>query len=262
MVVKLTDEEYNETMTNKRMFSRDIVRSDAFLDMPPSTQALYFHLGMEADDDGFVGNAKQVQKLVGVNDDDVRLLEAKRFIIKFASGVLVVKHHRINNKWDSYNNRRTMYVEEFSQLRIKENRAYTLDEMQGIPAQTGFSLKPVFRREEKRREERKEIAKAISPLSEVKEVREDSEGNTKSLKKRDSTVMNLREKFYGGMEKLTGIRPVSNQGDYVRIKKALEYMKEREVTEMFEVAVAIGKIKTVREAFTDRAIDLKRQELV
>ncbi len=140
------------------MFSKDIVGSDAFLDMPSSSQLLYFHLGMEADDDGFISSPKRIQKYIGCNDDDLKILLSKRFLLQFPSGVVVVKHHRINNNWDSYNCKRTLYEEEFSSLSIKENKAYTLDKTQGIAVQTENRLKPVFRIEEnridkKRREE-------------------------------------------------------------------------------------------------------------
>lgn len=139
------------------MFSRDIVQSDAFLDMPVSTQALYFQLGMEADDDGFIGNPKKVIRVLGCSDDDLKILLTKRFVILFESGVLVVKHHRINNNYDKHNSKRTVYLEEFNKLFIKENKAYTLDGMQGIPAQSDYRLKPVFRLEEKRIEEKDAI---------------------------------------------------------------------------------------------------------
>lgn len=142
-------------MAQKRMFSKDIVGSDAFLDMPSSSQLLYFHLGMEADDDGFVASPKRIQKFIGCNDDDLKILLSKRFLLSFPSGVVVVKHHRINNNWDKYNCKRTVYEEEFSQLLVKENRAYTLDKTQGIPVQSAFSLEPVFRIEENRREEKR-----------------------------------------------------------------------------------------------------------
>ena len=125
------------------MFSKDIVGSDAFMDMPGSSQLLYFHLGMEADDDGFVSNPRRIQKYVGCNDDDIKILLSKRFLLQFPSGIVVVKHHRINNNWDSYNNKRSVHGEELAQLFIKENRAYTLDKKQGIPVQSGVRLKPV-----------------------------------------------------------------------------------------------------------------------
>jgi hypothetical protein len=137
-------------MANKRMFSKDIVGSDAFQDMPSSSQLLYFYLGMEADDDGFIGNPKKIARSIGMAEDDMKILISKRFVLLFPSGVLVVKHHRINNNWDKYNCKRTMYLEEFCQLYIKENKAYTTDKTQGIAVQSDNSLQTVFRIEENR----------------------------------------------------------------------------------------------------------------
>ena len=79
-------------MAEKRMFTKKIVDSDAFLDMPLSTQALYFHLNMQADDDGFVNNPKKIQRVIGASADDLKLLIAKRFVLGFESGIIVVKH--------------------------------------------------------------------------------------------------------------------------------------------------------------------------
>ncbi|HFM7009733.1 TPA: hypothetical protein ACG9XD_003061, partial [Enterococcus faecium] len=79
------------------MFAKTIIDSDAFLDMPLSTQALYFHLSMRADDDGFINNPKKIQRMVGCGDDDLKLLMVKRFILVFESGVIVIKHWKIHN---------------------------------------------------------------------------------------------------------------------------------------------------------------------
>lgn len=84
-------------MANKRMFKYEIIASDKFIDMPLSAQALYFHLCIRADDDGFVGNPKSVRRSVGASEDDLKLLIAKEFCIPFESGVIVIKHWRINN---------------------------------------------------------------------------------------------------------------------------------------------------------------------
>lgn len=83
-------------MAERRMFARAIIDSDAFLDMPLSTQALYFHLSMNADDEGFVGNPKKIQKMIGARDDDYQILVSKRFILAFPSGIIVIKHWKIN----------------------------------------------------------------------------------------------------------------------------------------------------------------------
>ena len=84
-------------MAEKRMFSTRITGSDAFLDMPLSSRCLYFHLGMEADDDGFLNNAKTIQRMIGASEDDLKLLISKSFVIMFGSGVMVIKHWNINN---------------------------------------------------------------------------------------------------------------------------------------------------------------------
>lgn len=112
-------------MAQRRMFSLQIVDTDAFMDMPLSTQALYFHLGMRADDDGFVSNARRVQKLVGASDDDLKILLMKRFIMAFESGVIVIKHWKISNYIQKDRYRPTLYKEEKATLYLKSDGAYT-----------------------------------------------------------------------------------------------------------------------------------------
>lgn len=112
-------------MAQRRMFSLQIVDSDAFLDMPQSSQLLYFHLSMRADDDGFVSNPKKIARVVGANDDDIKVLFTKRFLLAFESGVVVIKHWRIHNliRGDRYNE--TKYIDEKASLQLKENGSYT-----------------------------------------------------------------------------------------------------------------------------------------
>ena len=107
------------------MFTMKIVDSDAFLDMPMSSQALYFHLNMRADDDGFVNNPKKIQRVIGASEDDLKLLLAKRFILGFENGVIVIKHWRMHNllRKDRYNP--TQYIEQKATLEVKEDGAYT-----------------------------------------------------------------------------------------------------------------------------------------
>ena len=121
-------------MAQKRMFDKTITNNDNFLEMPDSTQNLYFHLSMEADDDGFVDNWKSIMRMTGKKEDDLKLLIAKSYIIPFDSGVIVIKHWRINNylRSDRYNE--TKYIDEKNQLSIKQNGEYTLEEKElGIP---------------------------------------------------------------------------------------------------------------------------------
>jgi uncharacterized phage protein (TIGR02220 family) len=109
------------------MFAKTIIDSDAFLDMPLTTQALYFHLSMRADDEGFINNPKKIMRMIGASDDEFRLLQAKSFIIPFESGVCVIKHWRIHNYLRNDRFKPTVYVEEKAQLAIKGNRSYTLN---------------------------------------------------------------------------------------------------------------------------------------
>lgn len=114
-------------MAERRMFTKKITESDAFLDLPTSTQCLYFHLNMAADDDGFVNSPKKVQRTVGASDDDLKLLLAKSFIISFESGIIVIKHWKMHNYIQSDRYKPTDYVEEKSMLSLKQNKAYTLE---------------------------------------------------------------------------------------------------------------------------------------
>ena len=127
-------------MAERRMFAKTIIDSDAFLDMPLSTQALYFHLSMRADDDGFINNPKKIQRMVGCGDDDLKLLMAKRFILVFESGVIVIKHWKIHNYIRNDRYKPTLYQDEKALLADKYNKAYTFaeelpkhDEKLGIP---------------------------------------------------------------------------------------------------------------------------------
>ena len=112
-------------MAEKRMFSKQIVDSDAFLEMPLSTQALYFHLSMRADDDGFLNNAKKVMKIIGANQNDYDLLVAKSFVIQFPDGICVIKHWRINNYLRKDRYTETIYQEEKSHLTVQPNGRYS-----------------------------------------------------------------------------------------------------------------------------------------
>ncbi len=113
-------------MAERRMFAKTIIDSDAFLDMPTTSQLLYFHLSMRADDDGFVNKPKSVMRMVGCKDDDLKLLFVKKFLIPFDSGVVVIKHWKIHNyiRKDTYTE--TKYKEEKASLEMDENNSYRL----------------------------------------------------------------------------------------------------------------------------------------
>ena len=115
------------------MFDKSITTSDAYLDMPVSTQNLYFHLAMEGDDDGFINSPKKIMRTIGASQDDLNILFAKKFVIPFESGVVVIKHWRIHNyiRSDRYNE--TLYKDEKALLEQDENGSYSLKNLNGIP---------------------------------------------------------------------------------------------------------------------------------
>lgn len=111
-------------MAERRMFAKTIVLSDAFLDMPMSARCLYFTLGMFADDDGFVNSPRGIMRQCGASDDDLKVLLAKKFLLAFDSGVIVIKHWRINNYLQKDRYTPTKYLEEKATLTLDENSAY------------------------------------------------------------------------------------------------------------------------------------------
>ena len=121
-------------MAEKRMFAKTIVLSDAFLDMPMSARCLYFTFGMLADDDGFVSSPKAIMRQCGASKDDLNILLAKRYVLSFESGVIVIKHWRINNYLRTDRYIETTYLEEKSMLTLDAKGAYVEAEQDfGIP---------------------------------------------------------------------------------------------------------------------------------
>ena len=114
-------------MANRRMFSNDVVGTDSFIDMPLSAQALYFQLGMQTDDDGFVSCPRKVQRMLGASDDDLKLLIAKGFLLSLGNGVIVIAHFRQHNQLRPDRYKPSLYSEERSRLFVCANKAYTLD---------------------------------------------------------------------------------------------------------------------------------------
>jgi len=120
-----------KNMAERRMFSKKIIDSDVFVDMPLSAQALYLHIGMNADDDGMVGNPKKVQRSIGASDDDLKLLIAKEFVIAFPSGVIAVKHWKVNNQIRKDRHQETIYLDEKATLLEDESNVYQLGKPNG-----------------------------------------------------------------------------------------------------------------------------------
>lgn len=113
-------------MAERRMIAKSIIKSDLFLDMPATTQNLYFHMLLEADDDGFINSPKSIMRVIGAKDDDIKVLISKQFIIPFESGVLVIKHWKIHNyiQKDRY---RPSLLPEKALLSVTANKEYVED---------------------------------------------------------------------------------------------------------------------------------------
>jgi hypothetical protein len=111
-------------MAKRRMFSDSVVGTDDFMDMPIGSKLLYFYLGMYADDDGFVDKPRQIMKTIGATEDDMKVLVTKKYLICFDSGVIVIRHWRLNNYLRTDRYTETIHLEEKSQLKRLENGVY------------------------------------------------------------------------------------------------------------------------------------------
>lgn len=264
------------------MFSPDIVCSDAFLDMPVSARDLYYQLGMAADDDGFV-NPKRTMRTVGASEDDLRILLAKRFLLAFSGGVVVIKHWLIHNliRADLY--KETLYKQEKSTIGLNENGAYTelregVSPIRAVEPPKWLKLRrgelrtanvpQTARRLGKGRVE-EEIAEPISlssktRLEPITEVKTNQEGEERPPRRvappKDQRAILIRDKLYSILEADNGITPTMHMGDYVRVTEALKTLSPDQIVEMFEEAVSAKTVHTVREVFTARNIDIYRQE--
>lgn len=157
-------------MAERRMISKKITDTDAFLEMPLSTQALYFHFIQNADDDGFVGSPNSIIRKIGANRNDYDLLIAKRFVITFDTGICVIKHWRIHNYIQSDRYTPTTYTEEKSTLFIEENKSYT--DKQCI--QVGYKLDTQYSIDKDSIEENSMNNVALTKETEPKDTTHDS----------------------------------------------------------------------------------------
>lgn len=133
-------------MAQKRMFDRNIINDDDFQELPLSAQCLYFHINMNADDDGMIKSYRSIMRSIGATEDDLLALIKNAFIYRFESNVLAIKHWKINNtiRCDRY--RPTIYTEEFKQLVLGDNNEYLLLDTNGIPV--GNQMDTQYRIEE------------------------------------------------------------------------------------------------------------------
>lgn len=139
------------------MFNKQITNSDDFLEMPVSSQCLYFHLSMNADDEGFVNNWKSIMKLSGSKEDDIKVLIAKQYIIPFETGVIVIRHWRLNNYLRSDRFTPTNHQKELANLTLDENMVYQTHTI-STPSIDKYSIEKnsidKFRKDKSMREEK------------------------------------------------------------------------------------------------------------
>lgn len=209
------------------MFHKDVVISDLFLSMPLTTQALYFHLGMAADDDGFLASAKSIIRIIGAAEDDLKLLIIKKFIIPFESGIIVIRHWKQNNdlKKDRYHE--TIFLEEKSMLVQTKTKTYAV-----IPKciQNVSSLEPQIRLESSSllstqgNSYTTNLVSTDNNKSEFKDVEEkDLTAPEIALLKEakwDFKILNAAAKIYEDNSKTTGNR-------LSRVKKNLFYVQKK-----------------------------------
>lgn len=231
----------------RRMFSDEITTADAFLDMPGGSQLLYFHLGMEADDDGFISSPKMVMRAIGSTDDELKVLFAKKFLLPFESGVCVVKHWRINNQIRKDRYEETKYTKEKSQLYIRENGSYTFNPEGAIKVPHGHFLplgnqmatigQPSIGKEslDKIRKEASEEAEKMSYKDYMNQKGylpcevEDKDGNVISWwqdEKGVSLSLGAEKKFKNEYE---------NQGRHLQEKKEWDFKTPQNVKDIFDL---------------------------
>ena len=163
-------------MAQKRMFSLSVVDTDQFLDMPISSRLLYYELGMRADDDGFVDNFKKILLFTGLKEDDLKVLIAKQYVLPFDSGVIVIRHWRMNNYLRNDRYKSTQYQEELKKLSIDDNLVYQMDTT-GIPGGIHSIDKNSIDKNSKEKEIYKEKENKKPTLEEIQEYCKERNNN-------------------------------------------------------------------------------------
>lgn len=184
-------------MAERRMLSKKIIDADAFMDMPLSTQALYLHLSIRADDDGFIGNPKKIARMIGANDDDYKVLLAKRFILQFPNGICVIKHWLIHNYIQNDRYKETQYLDEKKLLKIKDNKSYT------ECIQNGYSLETQVRLGKVRKDKKDTLQEIVPNGTDDVEIIPEEKPKTpkkKDYKKYDDETPFTLSEFVSSME--------------------------------------------------------------
>lgn len=213
-------------MASKRMFNLDVVDTDLFLDMPTSSQALYFHLGMRADDDGFVSAPKKIAKISGCTADDLRILISKGYAIPFESGIVVLTHWNVNNnriKSDRY--RPTIYEQEKAALQQQNGRYFRVgDKMEPSWNQLGDKAEPQNRIDKNRVDKININTYCASVPDDTKPEPEAAENTTSSAEKKKASAPNRKE-ANELFERLWSLYPSKKGKGQVSDRKKAELLK-------------------------------------
>ena len=213
-------------MAQKRMFDKIITNDDNFLEMPNSTQALYFHLSMNADDDGFVNNWKSIMRITGTKEDDLKILISKSYLIPFDSGILVIKHWRINNYLRGDRYRPTQFQKEFNMLENHENKAYQLKSdwsTIGIPVVNPDKIRIDKNRIEKNIEEENSIENTKMSLNS-----EEMSLETDNLSSNDSLAIASTTKTENKKEVFNNFLNIYNE-ECTNLPKCLKITEKRKI---------------------------------
>lgn len=237
-------------MAAKRMFSLSMLDTDAFLEMPCTAQALYFHLCMRADDDGFVGNPKIITRTVGAGEEDLKLLIEKRFVLLFDDGVIVIKHWRMHNTLSVNRYKETVYTEHKAMLRLKPNKAYTLGEGQEIDDSHLVEMGERQSKDEQKTNNRRTI--------DEQKTNTDKNRIDKKRKEENSLEKN-REGECGGKADAFFEDPELNTAfcEYVKFRKKIK----APLTD-YAIKMAIIKINNLAAGDTQKAIAIVNQSIL
>ena len=219
-------------MAQKRMFDKIITNDDNFLEMPNSTQALYFHLSMNADDDGFVNNWKSIMKITGTKEDDLKILISKSYLIPFDSGILVIKHWRINNYLRGDRYRPTQFQKEFNMLENHENKAYQLKSEWstiGIPVVNPDKIRIDKNRIDKNREEEnREEENSIDSNTKMSLKTDKMSLKTDNLSSNDSLAIASTTKTENKKEVFNNFLNIYNE-ECTNLPKCLKITEKRKI---------------------------------
>ena len=227
-------------MAEKRMFTKSVIDSDAFLEMPQEAQLLYFHLAMRADDDGFI-TPKKVMRLIGARDDALKILMAKNFIIPFESGVVVIKHWWLHNyiRKDTYTE--TIFKDEKKQLEL-ENKRYELSTStnRGLPVdESSTQIREDKIREDKIREDKIREDKENKTKENPENLNPKSKKLTKSEERKEFITSLLEENYVWSVDLETAISDWLEMRDKIK-KPATDRAIELSLADALRLAKQCG----------------------